>query len=70
MPNMHGAALYEELKKQRPELPVLFMSGYTIDALAQVGIDLREAPLLAKPFTIPDLIARVREMLAPPPPQP
>jgi DNA-binding response OmpR family regulator len=50
------------LIRARPEVKVLFMSGYTGDALLQRGL-LEGAKFLEKPFTPNSLAAKVREVL-------
>jgi len=63
MPKMGGRALAEQLKKTHPDLKVLFMSGYTDDAISHQGVLDPGVALLQKPFT-PALLARtVREAL-------
>jgi two-component system cell cycle sensor histidine kinase/response regulator CckA len=57
MPKMGGLELAREFKKTRPHAPVLFISGYTHEALAD-GIQ-----LLRKPFAHEALLARVRAIL-------
>jgi hypothetical protein len=44
-------------------MKVLFMSGYTDDAIAHHGVLGSEVPLLSKPFTSKGLLAKVREVL-------
>jgi len=61
MPNLSGPELAQALQAQHPELPVLFMSGYTGGLLEGLGIDARDPRLLVKPFTPRDLLARVQE---------
>jgi PAS domain S-box-containing protein len=51
MPGLYGTELARRLRESRPELPVLFMSGYTDAALAARGVDTARLPVLAKPFT-------------------
>ena len=59
MPKRSGRELAAELRRARPSLPVLFMSGYT-DAVPQgVGSD----PLLSKPFTPEELRLATRRLL-------
>jgi two-component system cell cycle sensor histidine kinase/response regulator CckA len=54
MPGMDGPAMVAEARKQRPELKVLFMSGYAEEQLRQsLGVD--NAHFLAKPFSVQDL---------------
>ncbi len=63
MPGMDGRALASQLRRSRPSLKVLYMSGYTEDVgFRQGGLE-REASFLQKPFGPGDLVQRVREML-------
>lgn len=61
MPKMRGPELARRILALRPGLPVLFMSGYTGDALADTGID--PGLLLEKPFGTDLLVTRVEELL-------
>jgi two-component system cell cycle sensor histidine kinase/response regulator CckA len=63
MPKMSGATLVAELYKIRPELKVLYMSGYTDDAILHHGVSDAGPPLLSKPFTAARLTQKVREVL-------
>jgi PAS domain S-box-containing protein len=63
MPEMDGAQLAEHLRHQHPDLPVLFMSGYTDDVLSQRGLHEENEELLSKPFTPTSLACRVRNVL-------
>ena len=63
MPEMSGRELAESLEHKRSEVKVLFMSGYTDDAVVRHGVLKASSFFLQKPFT-PDALARkVREML-------
>jgi PAS domain S-box-containing protein len=63
MPGMTGRELADALRLEHPTLKVLFVSGYTDDALLKRGVmEAREA-LLAKPFLPRELAARVRAIL-------
>lgn len=57
MPQMSGRELAEKLSRERPEMSVLYMSGYTDDALVQHGISNRTHAFLQKPFSPPVLLA-------------
>lgn len=63
MPGMNGAEMARLVEKLRPEIRVLFMSGYTDNAVLQTG-ELREGvAFLQKPFTPSTLGKKVREIL-------
>jgi two-component system cell cycle sensor histidine kinase/response regulator CckA len=66
MPGMNGRALFESLVAARPELRVLYMSGYTDDVIAHRGVFESGTLLLAKPFTALALLGRVRAALGGP----
>jgi two-component system cell cycle sensor histidine kinase/response regulator CckA len=63
MPRLDGVELLRRLALIRPDLPVVLMSGYGFEELAQRGI---EAPcgVLAKPFPPERLVAEVRRCIA------
>ena len=63
MPGMTGPALADRLWVTRPGVKVLYMSGYSADALGHPGVLGTGAALLEKPFTVMSLIGKVREML-------
>ncbi len=63
MPAMSGVAFVERLKKVRPGTRVLYMSGYTDDALGARGASAPTAPLIGKPFTADRLLRKVRDIL-------
>ena len=64
MPGMDGRELGERLRKDRPGLPVLYMSGHTGDELARRTLLSPSVPLLQKPFHPNQLVERVQEQLA------
>ncbi len=63
MPGMNGKELIERLRKGRPGLPCIFMSGYTADVIAHHGVLEEGVAFLQKPFTIEGLTKKVREIL-------
>ncbi|MEW5983854.1 MAG: MASE1 domain-containing protein [Acidobacteriota bacterium] len=64
MPGMNGFELAARLVERRPDLRILYMSGYADDALVPQGGSLRDVPFLQKPFS-PDALARkVHDVLA------
>lgn len=63
MPHMSGPALAEYLLTVRPGIKVLFMSGYTDDAIADNGLLRTGTTLLEKPFTMQALAGKIREVL-------
>jgi two-component system cell cycle sensor histidine kinase/response regulator CckA len=63
MPGMTGRDLAEQLTAGRPNLRVLFMSGYTDDAVIRQRVLEEGAPFLQKPFTPRALATKVREVL-------
>jgi two-component system, cell cycle sensor histidine kinase and response regulator CckA len=67
MPGIGGRELAERVSKLRPEIKVLYMSGYTDQAITQHGVLEGEAVLLQKPFTLATLASKLREILAPQP---
>jgi CheY-like chemotaxis protein len=66
MPGMSGRKLAEKLTTQRPDLRVLYMSGYTDDAIAHAGILEPGTFLLEKPFTPDALLRKIHHVLSEP----
>ena len=67
MPEMGGRALVDQLRKRRPHLPVLYITGYTDDASMLEELKATGARLLEKPFTagaLAEAVASVGTLLA------
>jgi len=63
LPGMGGRELAEEVVRLYPSIRVLFVSGYTADAILRRGVIAQEFELLPKPFLSRQLTTRVREVL-------
>jgi DNA-binding response OmpR family regulator len=63
MPGMTGPSLLRELRRRRPGLPGLLVTGYSADAVRQHGELELDAVLLEKPFDSATLVNRVRALI-------
>jgi two-component system, cell cycle sensor histidine kinase and response regulator CckA len=63
MPGMSGRELADRISRIRTDIRILYMSGYTEQAVVHHGIVEEDAILLQKPFTLPTLAAKLREIL-------
>jgi two-component system cell cycle sensor histidine kinase/response regulator CckA len=63
LPRMSGPQIAEALRSSRPDTRVLFMSGYTDDAIGHHGILAPGVHFLQKPFTSESLLHKVRDVL-------
>jgi two-component system cell cycle sensor histidine kinase/response regulator CckA len=62
MPGMDGPTMVAEARKSRPDLPILFMSGYAEEQLRK-SIDLDHVAFLPKPFSVQELAEAARRVL-------
>jgi two-component system, cell cycle sensor histidine kinase and response regulator CckA len=60
---MGAGELVDRLLTKRPNLKVLFISGYTNDEVVRRGVTGRDSAFIQKPFTPQDLMKKVRELL-------
>jgi signal transduction histidine kinase len=63
MPEVNGRKLAEEAQRRRPNLKVLYTTGFTRNAVVHNGVLDPGVHLLQKPFTLEDLAHKVREAL-------
>ena len=63
MPGMNGPDLYARLVSIRPEMKVIFMSGYSGEAVSRYGALDPETPFLQKPFSARSLLAKIAQTL-------
>ena len=68
MPGMSGPEVAARLRERRPEMRVLYVSGYAAEALAGQGFRERGERLLEKPFTTAAILREVRAALDAPAP--
>jgi two-component system cell cycle sensor histidine kinase/response regulator CckA len=66
MPGTTGPELAKQLLGLRPELKVIYMSGYAGESLAELGFTAEGCALLQKPFTAIALEAKIRQVIAQP----
>lgn len=65
MPDINGRKLADEAVRRRPELKVLYTTGYTSNAIIHNGMLDAGVHLITKPFTLEQLASKVREVLGP-----
>jgi CheY-like chemotaxis protein len=63
MPDMNGRKLADAALKARPDLKVLFTTGYTSGAVVHNGVLEKGVQMISKPFTLDKLAAKVRAVL-------
>jgi two-component system, cell cycle sensor histidine kinase and response regulator CckA len=65
MPEMDGPTLLKEMRARNPDLRVIFVSGYAEDAFEKSLPENQQFSFLPKPFTLSQLVAAVKETMAP-----
>ena len=63
MPEMNGKDLYLEISDRFPDMKVIYMSGYTNNVIAHHGILDQGINFIQKPFSVKNLISKVRQVL-------
>ena len=63
MPEVNGRKLADEARRRRPDLKVLFTTGYTRNAVVHNGVLDPGVDLIGKPFTLEELAGKVRQVL-------
>lgn len=63
MPEMNGGVLYERVSEMHPDLPVLFMSGYSDEIISHRGVLDTGINFIAKPFTEAELVSQIDLLL-------
>jgi CheY-like chemotaxis protein len=63
MPKMNGKAVYDAISAKKPDIKVIFTSGYTRDVILDKGIEDKKFDFIPKPLSPKDLLEKVREVL-------
>src|SRR5262249_52601283 len=64
MPGMGGRELADVIKARRPDIKIMYMSGYTDDDVLRHGVIVARDVYLQKPFTTTSLVSTVRAAIA------
>jgi len=64
MPGMDGIELSQEATKVKPDMKVMFITGFSAVAVGRDGIQEEKAKVLSKPFHLNDLVEQVETLLA------
>jgi two-component system cell cycle sensor histidine kinase/response regulator CckA len=65
MPEMDGPTLLKAMRGRKPDLKIIFVSGYAEDAFEKSLPENQQFAFLPKPFTLSQLVAAVKETMAP-----
>ena len=66
MPEMDGIALAQKVSRDRPDLPILFMSGYAAERQRAHDLDVLNHQVIPKPFTLKQICDAIDGLLAAP----
>lgn len=64
MPGLNGTAMVDEIHKDFPDIPVIFISGYAEDVFDEHNRNRKEFNFLPKPYTLKQLAGKVKEVLS------
>jgi two-component system cell cycle sensor histidine kinase/response regulator CckA len=64
MPNMDGPTLVRQVRRIRPDMQIIFMSGYAEEAFRRNDEKAEDLHFLPKPFGLKQLAAKVKEVLS------
>jgi two-component system, cell cycle sensor histidine kinase and response regulator CckA len=65
MPGMSGVELADRMERERPDVRILFMTGYAEEVVVNAGILGKHSECIGKPFTQEQITTRVRKILFP-----
>jgi two-component system, cell cycle sensor histidine kinase and response regulator CckA len=65
MPLMNGTELHKKIAEFQPDIPVLYMSGYTRDVITRHGVLKEGIQFIQKPFSKQKLIEKITEIISP-----
>jgi two-component system cell cycle sensor histidine kinase/response regulator CckA len=65
MPEMDGPTLLKAARERNPDIKIIFVSGYAEDAFEKSLPENQQFAFLPKPFTLTQLVAAVKETMAP-----
>ncbi len=63
MPNMTGLELLEEVKQKYPKMPVVLISGYSVDSMSKENSECKPDGFLSKPFMMTDVEKLLESLL-------
>lgn len=63
MPGINGIKLFSKIKHYRPDIKVLYMSGYSDEVISKHGLNKETMDFIQKPFTIESISKKIREVL-------